>query len=94
MAYLNTFGHIKNVQIPGTGCQGIIISFLQEKNPTKNDVFSPKKAKWGKIRPPGNFFHFFLDFSPVNSPDRCGGMPGDYFQVIAPFYRTKIREEN
>ena len=52
-----------------------------------------KRLNGGKLDPPAIFSIFFLDFSPVNSPDRCGGMPGDYFQVIAPFYRTKIRQK-
>ena len=61
-------------------------AFLQDQNPTKNDIFSPK---WGKIDPPSVVFSFFVYFSPVNSPDRWAWMPGDYYHVIMPFYRTK-----
>ena len=43
----------------------------------------------GKLTPQVLFFPFFVYFSPVNSPDRWAWMPGDYYHVIMPFYRTK-----
>ena len=48
------------------------------------------RGKWGKVAPPKRFF---LHFSPANSPDRLDWMTGDYFRVIVPFYRTKIRQK-
>ena len=41
------------------------------------------------MAPPSDFFGFFLHLSPSNTPDRWARMPGDYYQVIGPFYRTK-----
>ena len=67
-----------------------IAAFYRKKIWPKMTFLAQNRGKWGKVAPPKRFF---LHFSPANSPDRLDWMTGDYFRVIVPFYRTKIRQK-